>query len=79
MAFLPDERMLLLRARRVGPLTVGRLEAAGIDSLESLARIGAARAIEIVGDGLRGSGWKNRRRALEQVLSEWRQGSGDRS
>ena len=79
MAFQPEERLQLLRAPRLGPVAVGRLEAAGIDSLECLARIGAIRAIEIVGHGLRGSGLKNRRRALEQVVADWHQRCNSRS
>lgn len=71
MAFRPDERTLLLRTPRLGPIAVARLEAVGIDTLERLARVGVGRAIELVGREVRGSGWQNRRRALEQVLDEW--------
>ena len=31
---------------------------------------------QLVGRDVRGSGWQNRRRALEQVLEEWRRSPG---
>ena len=76
MAFRPAERTLLLQTPRLGPIAVARLEAASIDPLERLARIGVGPAIELVGRQVRGSGWHNRRRALEQVLDEWRRRRG---
>ncbi len=76
MAFRPEERTLLLRTPRLGPVAVARLEAVGIDTLERLAGIGVGRAIQLVGRDVRGSGWQNRRRALEQVLEEWRRSPG---
>jgi hypothetical protein len=76
VAFRPEERTLLLRTPRLGPVAVARLEAVGIDTLERLAGIGVGRAIQLVGRDVRGSGWQNRRRALEQVLEEWRRSPG---
>lgn len=72
MPFRPEERTLLLRTPRLGPVAVSRLEAAGIDTLERLACVGVERTLQIVGRQVRGSGWENRRRALEQVVDEWR-------
>jgi hypothetical protein len=76
VAFRPEERTLLLRTPRLGPVAVARLEAVGIGTLERLAGIGVGRAIQLVGRDVRGSGWQNRRRALEQVLKEWRRSPG---
>ena len=72
MAFRPTERSLLLRMKGLGPTAVTRLEAAGIDSLERLDRLGVEFVVEIVGGQMRGSGWKNRRRALERAVEAWK-------
>ena len=77
MAFRPAERSLLLRTQGIGPTVVNRLEDAGIDSLERLAKLGVGCAVEIVGRQMCGSGWENRRRALERAVEAWKGARGD--
>ena len=72
MAFRSAERSLLLRTQGLGPTVVNRLEAAGIDSMERLERLGVEGAVEIVSCQMFGSGWKNRRRALERAVEAWK-------
>lgn len=72
MAFRSTERSLLLGTHGLGPTIVARLEAAGIDSMERLERLGVERAVEIVGRRMLGSGWMNRRRALERAVEAWK-------
>lgn len=71
MPFTAEERVLLLRTPRLGPVVVSRLEAAGLDTMARLAAISASQVIEIVCSGNRRHGWQNRRRALEQAVDEW--------
>lgn len=68
MAFRSTERSLLLGTQGLGPTIVDRLEPSGIDSMERLERLGVERAVEIVGRPMFGSGWMNRRRALERAV-----------
>lgn len=68
MAFSDEERALLLRAPRIGPAVIDRLQAVGLDSLEALRRVGVDAAVERVCQHLGSTAWANRRDAIQAVL-----------
>ena len=70
MAFLVSERTKLLRAPRIGPAVVERLEQVGLDSFAKLRLLGVEKAIRIVCEHVGHSAWANRRTALMRVLQE---------
>jgi hypothetical protein len=66
--FTESERAVLLKAPRIGPGVVARLEQAGIYSLEMLRSMGVDAALQRFGSDPLASGLANRRRALAAAL-----------
>ncbi len=67
--FSTQDRNLLLSIGGLGPLTIRRLEEAGIDSLQKLRSLGADRASELVCVHLGTQAWRNRRKPIERALN----------
>lgn len=67
-AFSHHDRKLLLGIGGLGPQCISRLEEVGIDSLQSLRRIGADRATALICTHLGTTAWRNRRRSIERAL-----------
>jgi hypothetical protein len=68
MSFSGIDRALLMTERGLGPLAVSRLEAAGFDSIERIAQLGAEAVVGAICAQLGTPSWGNRRRALERAL-----------
>lgn len=68
-AFAPEERRLLRSEPGISDGVIARLELVGIHSIAGMRNVGAERLVQMVVESTGSVAWRNRRRALERILS----------
>lgn len=69
MAFIEQEKQMLLAVKGVGPTVVKRFEEIGIHSLAELSQYSADTIAEMVAGMLHSSCWKNSPQAKQAITS----------